>query len=62
MSQIIKLCGLINIIRQIFVIFHFQDVMPRRHDGDYEGMESYLKTRIAWLDKTMKNMDEQIEK
>ena len=33
-----------------------------RHDGDYEGMESYLKTRIAWLDKTMKNMDEQIEK
>ena len=33
-----------------------------RHDGDYEGMESYLKTRIAWLDETMKNMDEQIEK
>ena len=34
----------------------------RTAGGDYEGMESYLKTRIAWLDKTMKNMDEQIEK
>ena len=32
-----------------------------RHDGDYEGMQSYMKERLAYLDKNFKNMDEWIQ-
>ena len=32
-----------------------------RHDGDYEGMESFMKKRLSWLDKKFENVDEWLQ-